>query len=67
MRKLSEQPAASTAARPFAALSEADQRVLRSWISAARAAGIDRVMARSRFVQILPQLLAGDASPKTPE
>jgi hypothetical protein len=31
-------------------------------VAQARAAGIDRVLARSRFVEILPQLLAGDAS-----
>jgi hypothetical protein len=43
MRKLSEQPAPSTATQAFTALSEADKRVLHSWISAARAAGIDDV------------------------
>jgi len=32
-------------------------------IAAARAAGIDRVMARSRFVEELPRLLTGDAIP----
>ena len=29
-------------------------------IDRARAAGVDRVLARSRFVELLPQLLAGD-------
>lgn len=33
----------------------------------AKAAGIDRVMARSRFVEILPQLLAGGITPATAE
>jgi hypothetical protein len=35
--------------------------------AAARAAGLRHVMARSRFVQVLPQLLAGEGPPATPE
>jgi hypothetical protein len=31
-------------------------------IDRARAAGIDRVLARSRFVELLPQLLVGETS-----
>jgi hypothetical protein len=30
-------------------------------IAAARDAGVDRVLARSRFVELLPQLLSGEA------
>lgn len=38
-------------------------------IARARAAGIDRVLARSRFVETLPDLLRGDdgGSPKPPQ
>lgn len=43
MRNLSRQPVPSAAARPFAALSEADRYVLQSWAIAARDAGIDDV------------------------
>jgi hypothetical protein len=31
-------------------------------ITAARAAGIDRVLARSRFVEVLPQVLSGEVT-----
>jgi hypothetical protein len=43
MRKLSRQPVPSTATPSFAALSEADRRLLQSWIPAASEVGIDDV------------------------